>query len=165
MKKNLASYNWVEPELFGQTTKCLPKLPEYQMSDLILKSQAHQNSQYFVFGNSQLSEIKTTGIITSVVSNQTSTFETQPIQNVDTYIVFVGKKEKLDGLTIEVKLNDEFFVINTPANIFIPSGVQFAYLPLSGEGLCFTYISKGNITPNPTFSSNSNEITEKRALS
>lgn len=63
--------------------------------------------------------------------------------NVDSMFLFVGHEGDLTGLTAEVTLGNEKFVVGSPCSVFIPSGVRHSYRVLSGEGLYLNHVLAG----------------------
>ena len=166
MKKNPASYNWTEPGLFGQQTKCMEKLPPYQLADLIIKPVpvvendldflvSGRNKKLQLFNPQQIPDINISSVIQEISPTNEPQLEFQPAERhcVDRYSIFIGNQKKLEGLTCEVRLNDETFIVNSPATVFIPAGIEYSYRIIGGAGFYFDHILKGgtnkNIKPPP----------------
>ena len=67
------------------------------------------------------------------VNNPEQHFEDHA-HDVDSLWLFEGDKPDLTGLKIEVKLGDQKFVLDTPASIYIPAGLNHNYRFISGSG-------------------------------
>jgi len=53
---------------------------------------------------------------------------------VDSLWLFEGDKPDLTGLQVEVKLGNSKFVLDSPASVYIPSGVMHNYRFIKGSG-------------------------------
>lgn len=63
--------------------------------------------------------------------------------NVDSLFLFIGFGRGLTGLTAEVVLGEEKFIVNSPCSVFIPSGVRHSYRAVAGEGLYLNHVLAG----------------------
>ncbi|MEO1263317.1 MAG: hypothetical protein AAFZ15_31195 [Bacteroidota bacterium] len=174
MKKNPASYNWTEPALFGQQTRCIEKLPPFQLSDLIIKPvpladtkfdylPLRNGNDYQLFNAQQIPDANVSGTVKNIALTDIPQLEFEPAEkhNVDRYSIFIGKNDHLEGLTCEVQLDDEIFLINSPATIFIPAGIAYSYRIMNGEGFYFNHVLKGNDILTPTQDSSGSKANNK----
>ncbi len=149
MKKNKASYNWINPEVLGQQTECIQKLPPIKPSDLVCKPQLtsdiilrhinnNRDNKYAMFDKTQMPDIAINCEIETIpfVFNPEKQFKFLSPQNKDAYIIFAGKAEHLEGLSCEIMLDGEVFLLESPFSVFVPYGVECGYRILSGAGIC-----------------------------
>lgn len=54
--------------------------------------------------------------------------------NCDSAFLFIGNGKNLNGLVCDVGLGDENFMIESPASVFIPAGLDHSYRLISGSG-------------------------------
>lgn len=54
--------------------------------------------------------------------------------SVDSLCMFLGDAEKMKGLQVEVQVDDEKYVVDSPASIYIPKGVNHTYRFIKGSG-------------------------------
>ena len=59
---------------------------------------------------------------------------------VDSLWMFVGDNDNLTGLNVEVVLGDKTYVLNSPASIYIPAGVDHTYRLVEGSGKYFNIV-------------------------
>ncbi len=62
----------------------------------------------------------------------------------DSLFLFIGTQENLQGLKVEVQINDSYSLINSPASVFIPAGVYHSYKVIDGEGIFVNHVLNGN---------------------
>jgi 2-isopropylmalate synthase len=62
----------------------------------------------------------------------------------DSAFVFIGDSSDLEGLTCEVKLDNETFVVQSPATVYIPAGVMHTYRFISGSGMYWNIVMAGD---------------------
>lgn len=60
--------------------------------------------------------------------------------NCDSAFLFLGKNQDLTGLQCEVQLNDERYVLDSPASVFIPNGVPHSYRLMKGSGYYINFV-------------------------
>jgi 2-isopropylmalate synthase len=63
---------------------------------------------------------------------------------VDSLYLFLGRERGLGGLRVEVQLGHEVKEIDSPACLFIPSGVDHSYRVIGGEGLYINFVLAGS---------------------
>lgn len=63
---------------------------------------------------------------------------------VDSVFLFIGHGPALRGLTVEVRLGAETFVVESPSSVFIPSGLLHSYRVLAGAGLFINHVQTGD---------------------
>ncbi len=76
--------------------------------------------------------------------------------NVSSVYIFLGSGEELEGLKAEVVLDDEIYIVSSPATVFIPGGAVHSYRLIEGSGHFSHIVLKGNyndslITTDETF--------------
>lgn len=63
---------------------------------------------------------------------------------VDSVFLFIGHGPALRGLTVEVCLGADTFVVESPSSVFIPSGLLHGYRVLAGAGLFIKHVQAGD---------------------
>lgn len=64
--------------------------------------------------------------------------------NCSSLFLFLGDKEKYRGLKVEVELDGERFVLESPASVVIPPGKPHSYRILQGSGTYINYVMSGD---------------------
>ncbi|MBW2974407.1 2-isopropylmalate synthase [Candidatus Woesearchaeota archaeon] len=64
--------------------------------------------------------------------------------NCDSVFLFVGKEGDLSGLVCEVQLGNQKYKVQSPASVFIPSGLAHSYRFISGSGCYVNIVLSGN---------------------
>jgi len=64
--------------------------------------------------------------------------------NCDSAFLFIGNKENLEGLISEVTLEDEKYLIKSPASVFIPKGLKHSYRFIEGSGYYTNIVLSSN---------------------
>jgi 2-isopropylmalate synthase len=62
---------------------------------------------------------------------------------VDSLFLFLGTREDLSGLEVEVSLGDRVFRVVSPASVFIPAGLMHSYKFVAGSGLFINHVLAG----------------------
>lgn len=66
------------------------------------------------------------------------------VHNCMSMFLFFGDEKHYRGLTVEVQLDDEFFVVKSPASVFIPPGKLHSYRILKGAGTYINLVMAGD---------------------
>lgn len=64
--------------------------------------------------------------------------------SVDSCFLFMGEEKDLKGLTAEIFLEDERYIVESPAAVFIPKEVRHSYRLIDGSGKYINILSHGN---------------------
>lgn len=56
------------------------------------------------------------------------------IHDVDSVMTFIGDDDDLSGLQIEVHLDDEIQVVESPFSVYVPGGLRHGYKFVKGSG-------------------------------
>jgi hypothetical protein len=56
------------------------------------------------------------------------------VHEVDSVMTFIGDKEDLTGLDVEIHLENKKKVVHSPVSVYVPSGVKHGLLFLNGSG-------------------------------
>lgn len=64
--------------------------------------------------------------------------------NCSSVFVFLGDKENYRGLKVKVNLDNEEFIVNSPASVSIPPGVLHSYSILLGSGTFINFVLSGD---------------------
>lgn len=63
---------------------------------------------------------------------------------VDSLFLFIGNDDNLNGLTVEVSLSEERFVVHSPTAVFIPAGISHSYRFIKGSGKFINFVLAGD---------------------
>lgn len=66
------------------------------------------------------------------------------VHHCDSLFVFLGEEEGYAGLSVEVTLGDEVFLVRSPASVFIPAGVAHGYRVVGGAGTYLNHVLAGD---------------------
>lgn len=111
-------------------------LPVREESSAVLRKHADGPGKRFVFSDQKNNPQGNIYAITRVVENVDNPephFEDHS-HNVASLWLFEGSNPNLSGLRVEVKLGDEKFILDSPASIYIPAGVNHNYRFIFGSG-------------------------------
>lgn len=61
----------------------------------------------------------------------------------DSLFMFMGYGDGLSGLTVEVVVDGESSIVDSPCSVFIPSGVEHCYRVVSGTGIFVNHVLSG----------------------
>lgn len=64
--------------------------------------------------------------------------------NCDSVFIFIGNGNNLEGLTCEVTLGNEKYIISSPTSVFIPQGLEHTYRLISGSGKYINIVLSGD---------------------
>ena len=64
--------------------------------------------------------------------------------NVDSLYLFLGGESGLRGLQVEVQLGETSKLLESPASVFIPAGVDHTYRVIEGSGLNVNFVLYGS---------------------
>lgn len=67
---------------------------------------------------------------------------------VDQMYSWIGINEDLSGLTVEVFLEDQSFIVNSPKSVLIPAGVKHAHRYVSGKGHFIGFLLTNGLSYN-----------------
>ncbi len=62
----------------------------------------------------------------------------------DSLFIFLGEEEGYQGLSVEVTLGDQVMPLESPASVFIPSGVAHGYRVVGGAGTYLNHVLAGD---------------------
>ncbi|WP_405532670.1 hypothetical protein OG592_35265 [Streptomyces avidinii] len=66
------------------------------------------------------------------------------VHHCDSLFVFLGEDQGYRGLSVKVTLGDEVIAVESPASVFIPSGVAHGYRVVSGAGTYLNHVLAGD---------------------
>ncbi|MES2204035.1 MAG: 2-isopropylmalate synthase [Pseudomonadota bacterium] len=154
--KEQSSYAWMPPEKLGMKNvidyKSLPEnfssliiKPEI-ISAVELKYHRHGPGDRFVMIDERfVSDCRMYSIVRRIynLSSNTPGHVDSHRHHVDSFFLFLSQTDDLAGLTVEVTLDTETFIVHSPACVFIPSGVDHSYRAIAGEGLFVNTVHSG----------------------
>lgn len=157
VRKDPTSYAWISPEKLGISNilnyKNLPdNYKDYIVKpDIIsaeeLKYHRHgPGDRYVMIDERYVSDSRMYSIVRKVygVTSSTPGHVDAHRHNVDSFFLFLSNNPDMSGLSVEVALGKEKFKVDSPACVFIPSGLAHSYRVLSGEGLFVNTVFSGS---------------------
>lgn len=156
VSKDSHSYNWISPAAVGRQS-CIdsPTLPSALGSLVntpkvisateLRHHRAGPGSRYVMIDDRVVPDARQYAIVRKIPrsSSYGPAHVDRHRHHVDSLFLFVGDEENLSGLRVEVSLGDERFVVDSPASVFIPSGVSHSYGVLSGGGIFVNQVLAG----------------------
>jgi 2-isopropylmalate synthase len=152
-----SAYCWLPPEEVGckstSSLKCLPKSPsDWIISPKIVSStelKYHREGpgeRYVMMNCHILEDCRQYCIVRTIPYCEEPAKEHVDIHthHVDSLFLFLGTGPYLAGLTCEVELGGETFVVTSPKSVFIPAGVPHKYRILSGSGFFINHVLAGD---------------------
>lgn len=154
--KEQSSYAWMPPEKLGMKNvtdyKSLPEdiaalitKPEI-ISAVELKYHRHgPGDRYVMLDDRFVNDCRIYSIVRRIygLSDNTAGHVDSHRHHVDSFFLFLSQKDDLTGLIVEVTLDGKSFIIESPACVFIPSGIEHSYRAISGDGLYINTVSSG----------------------
>lgn len=124
-------------------TKCFKMVYEhligkpFEKSSLELKYHKHGQGKRTVFMDSRVVPETSLYVIVrdlkKILEDKDSHVSVHS-HNCDSTFLFLGKERNLTGLTCEITLGSEKYVVKSPASVFIPSGLKHSYRLINGSG-------------------------------
>lgn len=157
VKKEMSSYAWIDPEKIGSTNVIDFESVPQDYSKYILKPEIvsatelkyHRHGpgdRYVMIDDRYLKDCRLYSIVRKIygVNENTTGHVDNHRHHVDSLFIFLSYSVDLAGLKVEVLLGDERFQVESPASVFIPSGVKHSYRVISGEGLFINTVLSGS---------------------
>lgn len=156
VERDEAVYSWVEPARLGRTTRVNPPLRPAEGVGLVNRPQVisatelrhHRKGpgdRYLMLDERVVPDARQYCIVRHIpeLDDYGAGHVDGHVHDVDSLFLFTGKADDLTGLKVEVELGDETFVVESPASVFIPSGLFHSYRVLGGSGLFFNHVLAG----------------------
>ncbi len=153
--KNEMAYSWRRPQLLGRSLSFAAR-PQDGMERLVAKAQAicatelkyHRSgpgTRYVMIDDRFVENAMQYCIVREIPYQATRPAAHIDLHrhNVDSVFLFIGKGEGLKGLKAEVTLEQEKFVLESPASVLIPGGVLHSYSIIEGEGYYLNLVNEG----------------------
>jgi 2-isopropylmalate synthase len=150
------AYSWISPSTFHlQATTYLPELPFHphqliNASKVISATELKHHREGIGYRHVMIDERFVPDCRQYCIVREISEVKEEVPSHVDPHrhmcdslFLFIGKKERLTGLTVEVQLGNATFHVTSPASVFIPAGVEHTYRILRGEGLYINHVLSG----------------------
>lgn len=157
VERNQKAYEWISPELFRRAhtlaSKTLPEDPAQWItkppiiSATELKYHRHgPGERYVMIDDRFVEDCRCYCIVRTVdqVTFQEIGHVDPHRHHVDSLFLFLGNEQQMTGLKVIVFLNDQTFEVESPASVFIPSGVSHAYQFVSGSGIFINQVFSDN---------------------
>jgi 2-isopropylmalate synthase len=151
------AYAWLPAQRLGRITSTSPRLLPKSHADLInspevisateLRHHRHgPGDRYLMIDERVVTDARQYCIVRRVptLSNYGRGHVDTHRHTVDSLFLFLGDGERLAGLTVEVRLGEEIFLVESPASVFIPSGVVHSYRVIGGQGLFVNHVLAGD---------------------
>lgn len=151
-----AAYCWTAPETFGREQRCIenaePRNPAayavtpFEKSATELKYHRHGPGKRIVaLDYRSVPETNHYQIIRYIpYMDDYGKGHVDPHTHIcDSFFVFLGAKDDLTGLRVEVMLDGVFMDIESPKTVFIPAGLSHSYRVISGSGIFINTVACG----------------------
>jgi 2-isopropylmalate synthase len=151
------AYAWTVPETIGRVNSTDPEVLPSGRERLINRPQLmsatelrpHQRGPgdcYLILDNSVVPDARQYCIVRRIPEMDDYGEEHADVHRhcVDSVFLFIGHGPALRGLTVEVRLGAETFVVESPSSVFIPSGLLHSYRVLAGAGLFINHVQAGD---------------------
>lgn len=157
VKKDMEAYAWINPSVFGEENviDCIG-LPD-QLTSCVLKPQIisatelkyHRHGpgdRYVMLDNRFLKDCRSYCIIREVqrVEKQDHSHVDSHRHHVDSMFLFIGDESQMNGLEVEVMLDNQWFPVKSPSCVFIPAGIEHSYRFIAGSGKFINFVLAGN---------------------
>ncbi len=155
-ERDESAYSWIAPATLNRTSNTEPAILPLLRADLInnpeiisateLRHHRHGPGDRFVMLDDRVvPDARQYCIVRSIpeMDDYGPGHVDRHRHTVDSTFLFIGNGAGLAGLTVEVSLGDESFVVESPKSVFIPSGVAHSYRVLAGAGLFINYVLAG----------------------
>ena len=157
MLRDERTYTWIDPSLFGRVNSfgvnTLPPTPTrlIQKPKLLSSVEIGHHRRGPGGGYFFLDERAATDSRQYCIVRRIPTLKDDGPKHVDRYrhsvdsiCLFLGNEDDLRGLSVEVFLDNETFIVNSPSSVFIPSGMMHSYKVVKGEGLFVNHVLVGD---------------------
>lgn len=148
------AYAWTAPETIGRMNSTAPEILPSPRERLINHPQVvsatpHRRGpgdRYLMLDNSVLPDARQYCIVRRIREMDDYGEGHADVHRhcVDSVFLFIGNGPALKGLTIEVRLGVDTFVVESPGSVFIPSGLLHSYRVLAGAGLFINHVQAGD---------------------
>lgn len=150
------TYSWQHPATFARSTSLDPDtLPAHRRSlmnpaDIIsateLRYHRHGPGERYVMVDDRFVEdarqyciLRHVPMLADYGAGHVDTHR----HTVDSLFLFIGKEVGMTGLTAEVALAEERFVVESPASVVIPAGIEHSYRVIDGTGYYVNHVLAG----------------------
>lgn len=154
--KDVWAYSWTQPETVGRTTETVPERVDERLDRFVnrppiisateLPYHRHGPGDRFVMIDERIVEDARQYCIVRLIPESSDLgpgHVDAHRHSVDSLFLFLGSREGLTGLEVEVSLADRVFRVESPASVFIPAGVMHSYRVVSGAGLFVNHVLAG----------------------
>ncbi|NJK36923.1 MAG: hypothetical protein HC835_07200 [Oscillatoriales cyanobacterium RM2_1_1] len=152
-RRDEMAYNWLNPALVGARTQIaqdqLPEVEQLVTPPAIAQDTSFQmihwriGKSYLMLDHSLVSDCRQFCLVQDISRTPRiqSLDQTVRVHQVDSLILLLGREANLNGLKIEVCLDDITQIVESPASVFIPAGIPYRYRVISGRGALIHHIN------------------------
>jgi 2-isopropylmalate synthase len=156
VKKDEMAYSWTPPSAVGRATKVagkpitaeteLVKEPMVIPATELRYHRKGHGTRFVMIDDRLVDDCRQYCIVRHVphVDTPPASHVDSHRHQVDSLFLFLGTREDLTGLKVEVSLEGKVQQVESPASVFIPAGVEHSYRILEGSGLFVNHVLKGN---------------------
>lgn len=151
------AYEWLAPERVGRIHIMSDRPLSCNIDTLVTPAVAilaselkyHQNDSsvcWIMIGERLVHDCRQFCIVQriSYFKNYGTRYVDPHIHDCDSLYVFIGEDEALRGLRVEVEVNLEKRIIESPSSMFIPAGHKHSYRVISGQGFFIKHLFSGS---------------------
>ncbi|MFI9645078.1 hypothetical protein ACIHAA_02090 [Streptomyces sp. NPDC052040] len=157
VEREPGSYEWLEPAFLGRTSTTRPTGVSGTATDWIVDPKIISASELryhrkgpgdrfvlvdnrFVPGAEQYCIARRIPKLDDYGPGHVDTH----VHHCDSLFIFLGEEDGYEGLSVEVTLGNEVFAVQSPASVFIPSGVSHGYRVVGGAGTYLNHVLAGD---------------------
>ncbi|HEX6660086.1 MAG TPA: LeuA family protein [Ilumatobacter sp.] len=147
------AYSWTAPEALARTTTLAPASPlehperlvnhpEVVSAEELRHHRKGPGSRYLMLDRRVVADARQYCIVREIpVADVHGPGHVDVHRHaVDSLFLFLGHEQGLSGLRVEVRLAASLMTVDSPASVFIPSGVDHSYRVVSGGGLFVNHV-------------------------
>jgi 2-isopropylmalate synthase len=153
------AYAWTVPETIGRLNSTAPEIlpsareqlinhPQVVSATGLQPNRRGPGDRYLMLDNSVVPDARQYCIVRRIPEMNDYGERHIDVHRhcVDSVFLFIGNDPDLKGLTVEVRLGADTFVVESPGSVFIPSGLLHSYRVLAGAGLFINHVQAGDYT-------------------
>lgn len=153
------AYAWTVPETIGRLNSTAPEIlpsarerlinhPQVVSATELRPNRRGPGDRYLMLDNSVVQDARQYCIVRRIPKMDDYGKRHIDVHRhcVDSVFLFIGNDPDLKGLTVEVRLGTDTFVVESPGSVFIPSGLWHSYRVLAGAGLFINHVQAGDYT-------------------
>lgn len=157
VEEDALAYAWTPPDRLGTSNGTEFRSLPASMKDLVVKPaaisatelryhRAGPGTRYVMIDERFVSDCRFYSIVREIprLDDYGAGHVDSHRHTVDSVFLFIGAEPGMTGLTVEVRLGEESFTLDSPCSVFIPSGLVHSYRVVSGTGYFVNNVMAGD---------------------